>query len=31
LRDRGGRWVLAKRQGSAEGLGEFHIHAMKNC
>ena len=29
LRNRGGRWVLAKRQGSAEGLGEFHIHAVK--
>jgi len=29
LRDRGGRWVLSKRQGSADGLGEFHIHAVK--
>ena len=29
LRDRGGRWVLAKRQGAADGLGEFHIHAKK--
>ncbi|MGQ0631599.1 MAG: DNA methylase [Sporichthyaceae bacterium] len=29
LRDRGGRWVLDKRQGSSEGLGEFHIHAIK--
>lgn len=29
LRDRGGRWVLAKRQGAADGLGEFHIHAVK--
>jgi hypothetical protein len=29
LRHRGGRWVLAKRQGATEGLGEFHIHAIK--
>jgi len=29
LRDRGSRWILEKRQGSAEGLGEFHIHALK--
>jgi DNA modification methylase len=29
LRDRGGRWVLSKRQGAADGLGEFHIYAVK--
>jgi DNA modification methylase len=29
LRDRGGRWVLAKRQGAPTPLGEFHIHAVK--
>lgn len=29
LRNRGGRWVLAKRQGAATPLGEFHIRAMK--
>lgn len=29
LRDRGGRWVLDKRQGPGVPLGEFHIHAVK--
>lgn len=27
LRNRGHRWVLAKRQGAKKPLGEFHIHA----
>jgi DNA modification methylase len=27
LRNRGHRWVLAKRQGAGMPLGEFHIHA----
>lgn len=27
LRDRGHRWILAKRQGAGKPLGEFHIHA----
>lgn len=29
LRDRGGRWVLAKRDGAKTPLGEFHVHARK--
>ena len=29
LRHRGGRWVLEKRQGAADGLGEFHVVAVK--
>jgi hypothetical protein len=26
LRDRGHRWIQAKRQGAGKPLGEFHIH-----
>jgi hypothetical protein len=29
MRNRGDRWILDKRQGSAEPLGEFHIHAER--
>lgn len=29
LRNRGTRWILAKRDGSPVGLGEFHISAQK--
>lgn len=29
LRNRGTRWVLAKRDGSPVGLGEFHVTAQK--
>ena len=29
LRDRGHRWVLAKRTGPGRPLGEFHIHARR--
>jgi len=29
LRDRGGRWILDKREGPGVPLGEFHIRAMK--
>jgi DNA modification methylase len=30
IRKRGHRWVLSKRKGSKEGLGEYHIIAYKN-
>ncbi|MEN8221504.1 MAG: DNA methylase, partial [Pseudomonadota bacterium] len=30
LRKRGHRWVLSKRDGAKEGLGEYHIIAYKN-
>jgi len=29
IRKRGHRWVLNKRDGAKEGLGEYHIRAMK--
>jgi hypothetical protein len=29
LRARGHRWTLAKREGSAIGLGEYHLHGVK--
>jgi len=29
MRTRGHRWVLAKREGSAKGLGEYHVHARR--
>lgn len=29
IRQRGHRWILAKRDGSETGLGEYHITAMK--
>jgi DNA modification methylase len=29
LRARGHRWTLAKREGSAFGLGEYHLHGVK--
>lgn len=29
VRNRGHRWVLEKREGSEEGLGEYHIHSIK--
>jgi DNA modification methylase len=29
LRTRGHRWTLAKREGSAIGLGEYHLHGVK--
>lgn len=29
LRTRGHRWTLAKREGSVEGLGEYHIAAIR--
>jgi DNA modification methylase len=29
LRNRGDRWILDKRQGCANPLGEFHIHARR--
>ncbi|HDN25792.1 MAG TPA: DNA methylase [Thioploca sp.] len=30
IRKRGHRWVLSKREGAKEGLGEYHIIAHKN-
>jgi DNA modification methylase len=30
IRKRGHRWVLSKREGAKEGLGEYHIIAYKN-
>ena len=29
LRQRGHRWILAKREGSKTGLGEYHVQAVK--
>lgn len=29
LRDRGRRWILAKRDGSPIGLGEYHVAAKR--
>lgn len=29
IRTRGHRWTLAKREGSAIGLGEYHLHGVK--
>jgi DNA modification methylase len=29
VRKRGHRWILAKRQGSPQGLGEYHVRAVK--
>jgi hypothetical protein len=29
LRKRGHRWILSKRDGSKEGLGEYYIEARK--
>jgi hypothetical protein len=29
VRRRGHRWILAKREGSAEGLGEYHVSAVR--
>lgn len=31
LRKRGHRWVLSKRDGAKEGLGEYHIRAIKKA
>lgn len=31
MRNRGTRWVLGKRTGAEEGLGEFHIRATKGA
>ena len=29
VRTRGQRWILAKRDGSKQGLGEYHVEAIK--
>jgi hypothetical protein len=29
MRQRGHRWILAKREGSRIGLGEYHLHGVK--
>jgi DNA modification methylase len=29
MRERGHRWNLSKREGSATGLGEYHLHGVK--
>jgi DNA modification methylase len=29
VRRRGHRWILSKRDGSARGLGEYYVHAVK--
>lgn len=29
MRERGHRWTLAKREGSATGLGEYHLYGVK--
>jgi len=29
VRKRGHRWILSKREGSQQGLGEYHVSATK--